>query len=122
MNKNSLKNGAGRSCIITRKACFSSSHRYWLPELSEEDNCAQFGSCTIEPGHGHNYELIVSMEGDLNKDGMVLNLSDVKHSIKDKVTSQLDFRFLNDISASGSYVPAKYDGKQLIPGKVEFAK
>jgi 6-pyruvoyltetrahydropterin/6-carboxytetrahydropterin synthase len=36
------------------------------------------------------------MEGDLNKYGMVLNLSDVKHAIKNEVTSQLDFRFLND--------------------------
>tara|TARA_Y100001970_G_C14230113_1_gene858058 strand:+ start:2049 stop:2966 length:918 start_codon:yes stop_codon:yes gene_type:complete len=97
MNSYESNHGRGRSCIITRKASFSSSHRYWLPELSEEDNFAKFGSCAIAPGHGHNYELIVSMEGDLNADGMVLNLSDVKKAIKDKVTRQLDFRFLNDI-------------------------
>ena len=91
------KHGKGRECVITRRACFSSSHRYWLPEKSPEENFALFGKCSLSPGHGHNYELIVSMGGELDSDGMVLNLSDVKHSIKDKVTGQLDFRFLNDV-------------------------
>ena len=88
--------GEGRNCVITRKACFSASHRYWLPELSEEENSACFGPCALAPGHGHNYELIVSMAGQLNKYGMVLNLSNVKHAIKEEITSQLDFRFLNN--------------------------
>ena len=89
--------GMGRECVITRRACFSSSHRYWLPEKSDEENLSLFGKCTIAPGHGHNYELIVSMGGVLDEDGMVLNLSDVKHSIKDKVTGELDFQFLNNV-------------------------
>ncbi len=88
--------GEGRRCVITRRACFSSSHLYWLPELSQDDNSALFGPCSLSPGHGHNYELIVAMEGPLNEFGMVLNLSDVKHAIKKEVTSQLDFRFLNE--------------------------
>ncbi len=86
----------GRTCVITRRACFSASHRYWLPELSSDDNAALFGPCSIAPGHGHNYELIVSMGGSINEDGMVLNLSDVKHAIHTEITSQLDFRFLNE--------------------------
>ena len=89
--------GKGRECVITRRACFSSSHRYWLPEKTPEENLSLFGKCSIAPGHGHNYELIVSMGGELDSDGMVLNLSDVKHSIKNEVTGQLDFRFLNDV-------------------------
>ena len=88
--------GRGRGCVITRRACFSSSHRYWLPELSADDNAARFGPCALAPGHGHNYELIVSMAGALDADGMVLNLSDVKHAIRSQVTGQLDFRFLNE--------------------------
>ena len=89
--------GQGRECVITRRACFSSSHRYWLPEKTSEENLSLFGKCSIAPGHGHNYELIVSMGGELDSDGMVLNLSDVKHSIKNKVTGELDFCFLNDV-------------------------
>tara|TARA_B100000579_G_C22747242_1_gene812175 strand:- start:347 stop:1267 length:921 start_codon:yes stop_codon:yes gene_type:complete len=88
--------GEGRNCLITRRACFSASHRYWLPELSKEENEASFGPCSYAPGHGHNYELIVSMAGQLDQFGMVLNLSEVKHAIKKEITSQLDFRFLNN--------------------------
>lgn len=83
-------------CIIDRRAQFSASHRYWLPELSEAENIEQFGACTRSPGHGHNYVLYVSMAGDLDEYGMVLNLSDVKQVIKREVTSQLDFSYLND--------------------------
>lgn len=83
-------------CIINRRAQFSASHRYWLPELSEAENTKQFGPCTRAPGHGHNYVLYVSMEGELDQYGMVLNLSDVKQTIKQEVTSQLDFSYLND--------------------------
>ncbi len=83
-------------CIINRRAEFSASHRYWLPELSEAENQTLFGPCMRFPGHGHNYVLYVSMEGDLDEYGMVLNLSDVKKVIKREVTSQLDFSYLND--------------------------
>lgn len=83
-------------CIINRRAQFSASHRYWLTELSEAENIQQFGSCTQFPGHGHNYVLFVSLVGELDKYGMVLNLSEVKQVIKREVTSQLDYAYLND--------------------------
>jgi 6-pyruvoyltetrahydropterin/6-carboxytetrahydropterin synthase len=85
------------NCIINRRAQFSASHRYWLPELSEAENQAKFGLCAQAPGHGHNYVLYVSMAGELDDYGMVLNLSDVKQVIKREVTSQLDFSFLNQV-------------------------
>jgi 6-pyruvoyltetrahydropterin/6-carboxytetrahydropterin synthase len=87
--------GEGRPCVITRRACFSASHLYWLPELEAAENERRFGRCSKAPGHGHNYELIVSMGGELDADGMVLNLSDVKHAIKAEVTEPLDFHCLN---------------------------
>lgn len=83
-------------CIINRRAQFSASHRYWLPELSDAENSEKFGPCACAPGHGHNYVLHVYMEGDLDDYGMVLNLSDVKQIIKQEVTSQLDFSYLNE--------------------------
>ncbi|MFM7362102.1 MAG: 6-carboxytetrahydropterin synthase [Cyanobium sp.] len=88
--------GRGRPCVITRRAAFSASHLYRLPELSDEQNRARFGPCSLAPGHGHNYELIVAMAGPLDADGMVLNLSEVKHAIRREVTDPLDFRFLNE--------------------------
>jgi 6-pyruvoyltetrahydropterin/6-carboxytetrahydropterin synthase len=88
--------GRGRGCVITRRARFSASHRYWLPELGAEENQRCFGPCSLAPGHGHNYELIVAMGGGLDADGMVLNLSEVKHAIREQVTAPLDFRCLNE--------------------------
>ena len=89
--------GRGRPCLITRRARFSASHLYRLPELDDAANRARFGPCSLEPGHGHNYELIVAMAGPLDADGMVLNLSEVKHAIRQVVTDPLDFRFLNQV-------------------------
>ncbi|KDR56977.1 MULTISPECIES: 6-carboxytetrahydropterin synthase [Oscillatoriales] len=83
-------------CLITRRAQFSASHRYWLPELSEAENFAKFGQTARAPGHGHNYVLYVSMVGELDEYGMVLNLSNVKHTIRSEVTEPLDFSFLNE--------------------------
>lgn len=83
-------------CIINRRAKFSASHRYWLPELSEAENQRLFGACSRFPGHGHNYELFVSLEGELDEYGMVENLSTVKKVIKEEVTSQLDYGYIND--------------------------
>ena len=68
-------------CTINRRAQFSASHRYWLPELDEVENQNLFGACSRFPGHGHNYVLYVSLEGDLDKYGMVENLSVVKLSL-----------------------------------------
>lgn len=86
-------------CIVNRRAQFSASHRYWLPELSETENLEKFGLCSKFPGHGHNYVLFISLVGELDEYGMVLNLSDVKHVIKQEVTGQLDFSYLNDVWA-----------------------
>ena len=83
-------------CIINRRAKFSASHRYWLPELDEAENQRLFGACSRFPGHGHNYVLYVSLEGELDEYGMVENLSTVKRVIKEEVTSQLDYSYLND--------------------------
>ncbi len=83
-------------CTINRRAKFSASHRYWLPELDEAENQRLFGLCSRFPGHGHNYELYVSLEGELDEYGMVENLSNVKKVIKEEVTSQLNYAYLND--------------------------
>ncbi|HIK37315.1 MAG: 6-carboxytetrahydropterin synthase [Geminocystis sp.] len=83
-------------CIVKRRAQFSASHRYWLPELSEEENERLFGANSRFPGHGHNYVLYVSLVGELDEYGMVTNLSDVKKIIHREVISQLDYSHLND--------------------------
>jgi 6-pyruvoyltetrahydropterin/6-carboxytetrahydropterin synthase len=68
-----------------------------LPELSETENTQRFGLGSRFPGHGHNYVLYVSLMGELDQYGMVQNLSEVKKVIKQEVTSQLDYAYLNDV-------------------------
>jgi len=82
-------------CIIYRRAEFSASHRYWLPELSEAENQQRFGACSRFPGHGHNYVLSVGIQGELDEYGMVQNLSDVKRAIRRYVLQDLNFAYLN---------------------------
>lgn len=83
-------------CTIHRRAQFSASHRYWLPELNEAENQRLFGACSRFHGHGHNYVLYASLAGELDQYGMVENLSVVKEVIKREVTSQLNYSYLND--------------------------
>jgi len=84
-------------CIIHRRAQFSASHRYWLPELDEAENLRRFGAASRFPGHGHNYVLYVSLGGKLDQYGMVQNLSVVKKVIKEQITEQLDYGYLNQV-------------------------
>jgi 6-pyruvoyltetrahydropterin/6-carboxytetrahydropterin synthase len=84
-------------CIVNRRAQFSASHLYWLPELDEAENQRRFGACSRFPGHGHNYVLYVSLTGEIDRYGMVQNLSNVKQVIKTEVTNQLDYSYLNEV-------------------------
>ncbi len=84
-------------CVINRRAEFSASHRYYFPEWSMAKNEKQFGVNSFFPGHGHNYVLFVSLEGEINKYGMIENLSFVNKIIKQKIIDQLNYSYLNDV-------------------------
>ncbi|MFS8885317.1 6-carboxytetrahydropterin synthase [Synechococcus sp. H70.2] len=85
-----------RTCTIYRRAHFAASHRYWLPELSEAENLARFGPHARFPGHGHNYVLEVGLTGEVDEYGMVLNLSEVKQVLQERVIQELNFAYLNE--------------------------
>ena len=53
------------------------------------------GKC--EDLHGHNYKVVVTIEDELQEDGMVLDFKIVKKVVKEKVISKLDHKHLNDI-------------------------
>jgi 6-pyruvoyltetrahydropterin/6-carboxytetrahydropterin synthase len=80
---------------ISRKFEFSASHRYWRDEWSEEKNILEFGKCVSPYGHGHNYELHVTVSGEINSQtGMIVNLTTLKKQVK-KIVDQFDHKFLN---------------------------
>jgi len=80
---------------ISRKFEFSASHRYWREEWSEEKNREEFGLCISPHGHGHNYELHVTITGDIDpKTGMIVNLTVLKDKVR-KILNAFDHKFLN---------------------------
>lgn len=80
---------------ITKKFEFSASHRYWRDDWSPEKNEKVFGLCTSPHGHGHNYELHVTVSGKVDPDtGMIINLSDLKKRVK-VILNEFDHKFLN---------------------------
>ena len=87
----------------TRKFTFSSAHRYWRPEWSDEDNVRTFGNLTVP--HGHNYVLEVTVRGAVEPTtGMVMDLAELKRLVGDAVVSRFDHADLNRdaVFASGA--------------------
>jgi len=86
----------GYKKLLTKKMEFSASHRYWNPEWSEEKNREVFGKSAGPHGHGHNYSLEVTVEGEVDpRTGMIINLYDLKTIMKD-VLEDFDHKHLND--------------------------
>lgn len=81
---------------ITRKEHFNAAHKLFNPAWSEEQNNATFGKCANKNWHGHNYDLYVTVKGDINPDtGFVVNLKDLSTTIRTDVTEILDHKNLN---------------------------
>ena len=82
--------------VITRKIEFSASHLCRNPELSAEENQRIYGMSANEHGHGHNYVVEVSLEGEPDPvTGMVLDLKELKEILNREVVMPYDHRFLN---------------------------
>ncbi len=82
--------------FITRKAEFSASHVCRSPQLSEEENRALYGAAANPHGHGHNYILEVTIEGEPDPvSGMVRDLKTVKDIMNAEIIEPFDHRFLN---------------------------
>jgi 6-pyruvoyltetrahydropterin/6-carboxytetrahydropterin synthase len=82
--------------VITRRAEFSASHSCYNPLFSEEQNRDLYGERGGSHGHGHNYVIEVSMEGDPDPvTGMIVDLKLVKDIIQRDVIEPMDHRHLN---------------------------
>jgi 6-pyruvoyltetrahydropterin/6-carboxytetrahydropterin synthase len=82
--------------FVTRRAEFSASHVCRLDSLTESENREIFGPAANPHGHGHNYVVEVTLEGDPDPiTGMVVDLKDVKELLQNEVLTPMDHRFLN---------------------------
>lgn len=81
---------------VSRKAHFNAAHRLFRAEWSAEKNEAIFGKCTNPEYHGHNYELIVSVRGEIDpQTGYVMDLKVLKDLITQEVEVPFDHKNLN---------------------------
>lgn len=81
---------------VHRKAHFNAAHRLYRKDWSNEKNFEVFNKCSNEYFHGHNYELIVSLTGEINPDtGYVYDLGHLKQIIKEEVEEPFDHKNLN---------------------------
>tara|TARA_R110000868_G_scaffold37481_6_gene132624 strand:- start:22221 stop:22628 length:408 start_codon:yes stop_codon:yes gene_type:complete len=81
---------------VSRKAHFNAAHRLYRPDWSYEKNDTVFGLCNNPNFHGHNYELVVSITGEIDPEtGFVMDMKVLKDLIKDKIENQLDHKNLN---------------------------
>lgn len=81
---------------ITRKEHFNAAHKLFNPQWDEAKNKEVFGKCANKNWHGHNYELYVTVKGQINPDtGFVVNLKDLSDLIRQDVVEVLDHKNLN---------------------------
>jgi 6-pyruvoyltetrahydropterin/6-carboxytetrahydropterin synthase len=81
---------------VSRKAHFNAAHRLYNANWSFEKNEATFGKCNNPKFHGHNYDLIVSVTGDIDKEtGYVMDMKVLKDLIKEHVEEAFDHKNLN---------------------------
>ncbi|MGJ8745296.1 6-pyruvoyl trahydropterin synthase family protein [Polaribacter sp.] len=81
---------------VHRKAHFNAAHRLFRKEWSDEKNYAVFGKCSNPNYHGHNYNLTVSLTGEINKEtGFVYDLGILRDLIKTEIEDAFDHKNLN---------------------------
>lgn len=92
---------------VTRKTTFCASHRYHNPDWSDEENRRVFGACNNPYGHGHNYEVEVTVCGPIDREtGMVLNLRELDDLLEKEVVSRFDHRYINkEVSEFETTIP-----------------
>lgn len=81
---------------IYRWGHFNAAHRLYNSKWSEEKNKEIFGVCTNPNYHGHNYEVVVKVIGEVDPEtGFVINLFDLKNLIEKEIEDRFDHKNLN---------------------------
>ncbi len=82
---------------VHRKAHFNAAHRLYRKDWSFEKNEEVFGLCNNPRYHGHNYELIASVTGEIDPEtGYVIDVKILKDIIKSEVENAFDHKNLNE--------------------------
>ena len=93
--------------IVTRRTHFNAAHRLYQPGWSEAENVRVYGPCANSNSHGHNYNLDVSVIGEVDpKTGYVIDIKTLKDIVEERVLSRFDHKNLNlDVPEFRALVP-----------------
>lgn len=81
---------------LTRIEHFSASHRLYNPKFSEKENLEIYGKCAYPSGHGHNYDLEVTICGEPDQDtGMIMDLKKLADIMDAEIVKKVDHKHLN---------------------------
>lgn len=81
---------------VFRKEHFNAAHRLHNPQLSAEENARLFGKCNYANYHGHNYELVVRVTGEVDPvTGYVIDMKLLSELIKREIVERFDHKNLN---------------------------
>ncbi len=81
---------------VYRKARFNAAHRLYNPSWSDEKNDEVFGNCNNPNYHGHNYDLVVKVTGEVDPEtGYVIDMKVLKALIAEQITDRFDHKNLN---------------------------
>jgi len=80
---------------LSRRFEFCAAHRLHNPSLSDQKNQTLFGKCNNPHGHGHNYEMQVTLRGRPSSEGLLVDIPAFEQIVQDRVVSRWDHRNLN---------------------------
>jgi 6-pyruvoyltetrahydropterin/6-carboxytetrahydropterin synthase len=82
--------------LLTRTYEFSAAHRLHSIQLSDEENLELFGKCNNPYGHGHNYRLEITLQGEVDpRTGLMLDLGTLDQIVREEILSRYDHHNLN---------------------------
>jgi len=92
---------------LSQKFEFAASHRLHNPALSEEKNRQTFGKCNNPHGHGHNYELQVTLTGTPGENGLLIDIPAFEETVARTVIDKFDHKNLNiEVSEFAAVIPS----------------
>lgn len=80
---------------VTRRERFNAAHKLWNPAWSAEENQDVYGKCANVNWHGHNYDLFVTVKGELQESGYVVDLKSLSELIRKYIIEVVDHKNLN---------------------------
>jgi 6-pyruvoyltetrahydropterin/6-carboxytetrahydropterin synthase len=81
---------------ITRRERFNAAHKLYREGWTDQENYDAFGKCSNPNWHGHNYELFVTVKGNVDPEtGFVMDLKELKRIIHTYITDKLDHKNIN---------------------------